>query len=187
MKVFEVSTDGDDYQMLEPEDKQPIVDGVRLYMFDGTPKAEDWMPLSLYIPNPTRPRPNFFHSFLGAFVVSPATMTPEIAEFLEMAGELLPLPFEGQEFEIANILEVVNCINANESIWKTYPSGKKLVRKPAFYPDRFGESSISKIPEMRYRIFCYEGIKSREDEFKTYVEDNHLTGLKFREVWSDEK
>jgi len=186
MKVFEVLVDGDSYQRLEQEDKSSAALHDPMYKFDGMPKADKWRPLSVYIPNPKRPRPDFFASFLGSFVLDPERMPPEIWEFTDMAGELLPHPFEGQQFELMNILDVVNCVDAEKSIWLPLPGGRKMMQRPAFHADRFGESSLFKIPELPFRPLCYEGLKSREDEFKTFVEDNHLTGLKFREIWSDE-
>jgi hypothetical protein len=34
-----------------------------------------------------------------------------LEEFLEMAGELLPLPYRGEEYTIVNVTECINCLD----------------------------------------------------------------------------
>jgi hypothetical protein len=104
---------------------------------------------------------------------------------LEMAGELLPLEFEGQEVMLCNITECLNCLDEKASEWGADPvTGEKIVIKPVFNPNRFVQSTLFKAAQCPRRIFCLEYHAQPEDEFKAAFEAEGLKGLIFQEVWS---
>ena len=61
--------------------------------FSGRPYPRKWTPVELYVAQPNRPRPDFFHFGFSAFVCNQRAM--EMAQgVLEEAGELLPVTIE---------------------------------------------------------------------------------------------
>ena len=106
---------------------------------------------------------------------------------MEMAGELLPIPYKGISFQVLNILRVWDCIDEDQSEWLKRPDGSRIcLLKPYFVPQHFEASPLFKIPELPRWIYCWEHNREPEEEFKACVEANKLTGLKFELVWSDE-
>jgi hypothetical protein len=59
--------------------------------------------------------------------------------------------------------------------------------KPVFVPAHMQISSLFKIPERPFTIYCWEEDRDQETEFKACVEKNKLKGLEFELVWTDEK
>jgi hypothetical protein len=189
MKVYEIICEADDFQYFEALDEElqseTMVNEEALLRFDGRPKATIWKPPAAKIVKPKLKRGDFYAFATGAFVVSPEAWE-KAAMFLEMAGEVLPLPYKGQEFAVLNVTECIDSIDENKSSWQKLSSGRKILDKPAFDPSLFGESSIFKIPQNSARIYCYEGSGDPETEFKAFVEQEKMTGLSFSKVWSDE-
>ncbi len=104
-----------------------------------------------------------------------------------MAGEILPLPFNGHEYGILNITDCVNCLDDVRSEWVLgKDTGKRIrIERYVFFPDRFSESTLFKIPETRRgQLLTVEGVADPEQEFKPTVEKLGLTGLKFEPLWS---
>jgi hypothetical protein len=106
---------------------------------------------------------------------------------LEMAGDLLPLPYEDQEYTILNVTECINCLDHEASEWRHSPfTGQRISPlRYVFHPDRFSESTLFKIPETRRaEILVVEGLHDPEAEFRYAVEQGNLKGLIFEELWS---
>jgi hypothetical protein len=108
----------------------------------------------------------------------------------EMAGELLPLPCDGVELTVLNVLECINCLDHERSTWLTTKDGQRIYPDPfkkgsyVFHAERLPESSLFKIPELRQgRVLCRERDGDPELEFKAAVELHGLVGLKFQLLW----
>jgi hypothetical protein len=69
-------------------------------------------------------------------------------EAMEMAGEYLPAEIEGEpgEFSFCHITNCINVLDPSKSEWEQCGLGR-LLKRPAFRPERFGEESLFKIPE----------------------------------------
>jgi hypothetical protein len=156
-----------------------------LLRFDGRPKSKTWKAPKVKILKPKLKKGDFFGFNDGAFAVSPAAWE-RCAMFLEMAGELLSLPYQQEKFAVLNVTECIDCLDDAKSEWAKVGSTRRLVR-PAFVPSLFGESSIFKHPYSWVRTYCYEESCDPETEFKAFVEKQRLTGLKFNPIWTDEK
>ena len=101
-----------------------------------------------------------------------------------MAGELLPLPYQGQEYTLLNVTECINCLDEEHTEWVYHLGTKIQIAKYVFHPDRFSESTIFKIPQTRRgEILTVEGLKDPEDEFKYVVEKEGLKGIEFEMLW----
>jgi hypothetical protein len=107
----------------------------------------------------------------------------------EMAGEILPIKVErGPDLYLLNVLECMNGLNYDITIWDYYNDGSKgRILKFGFHPERvLNEASIFKIPEdLKTSIFCYADIKNPDDEFYHIYHKYKLTGLIFEEVYND--
>lgn len=157
--------------------------------FDGRPLARNWRPVELYIATPRLPKPDFY-GFGSAWVIN--QRAAELAgEALEMSGELLPVKMDGapEDFYIYNCTNCMNVVDRDRSVWNSLGrKGEfKVLQKPAFFGDRFGEETLFKIIEDgAFTNYCLERSgEALEGEFKAVVEKNQLTGLEFELIWSD--
>jgi hypothetical protein len=156
--------------------------------FSGRPFPAKWKPIEFYIDNPLLPRPDFYSLGVGAFVCNERARVVG-GEPLEMTGELFPVTVEGEKgtFYVYNCTNCLNVVDPENSVWETLGEFK-LLGKPAFFGERFGEESLFKIPQNgASNIYCLERSGEADDgEFKAIVEKHGLTGLEFELVWSDE-
>lgn len=184
MKVFRVSLGVNNFQGFLPTDSN--IWKTDILNMNCKPKVKVWSALSVYISHPVLERGNFFSLCSGAFVTD-IEATKKLRTHLEMGGELLPINHKGETFHLFNTLECVNCLNDEATSWVYGEKTRAKIRiaKYQFFPDRFSESTLFKIPETCLgEILTVSGIKDREDEFKWRVEDSGLTGIKFEELWS---
>jgi len=185
MKVFRASADVNHYQYLLPAD----TDAPGVYDFDCTPK-EPWNPPEVYSYKPLLLAADIwgYGMIESTWAVSPGAFE-RLKWLLVGAGELLPLPFDNQQFALLNVTQCVNCLDHNKTEWVIGETTGKPIRieRYAFHGDRLPESSVFKIPEThRGEVLCYEGGKDRDDELKPFVERHNITGLRFTELWSSD-
>ena len=159
--------------------------------FEGQPYSKKWRPAKVYIDKPRLPRPDFF-SYDSKVLVCNERAIELAGEPMEMAGELLPIEVEREKIKLymLNVTECINVLDYEASDWEELLPGTKLLDKPAFLPDRFGEhTSLFKIPEgSGLKIYCLERSGDVYDgEFKALVEHHRLTGLEFELIWTDRK
>ncbi len=189
MTVYSITCNSDKFQSFTILDEKLVSDSWTnpdaMLEFDGRLKTKSWKAPKVKILKPKLKRGDFFGFNEGAFAVSPGAWE-RCAMCLEMAGELLPLPYEKEKFAVLNVTECIDCLDDKRSEWRIVGSSR-LIKKPAFDPSLFGESSIFKHPYSSVRIYCYEESGDPETEFKAFVEKEKLTGLNFNEVWSDGK
>ena len=112
----------------------------------------------------------------------------KVHHFLDPAGELLPLLYDGEKFWLFNCTECINAVNRDASEWYINPDTNKRawVTKWAFHPERFTQSVFS-VPELSCSgILVSEECGDPKFEFKAFVESEGLTGLVFKELWDSE-
>jgi hypothetical protein len=109
----------------------------------------------------------------------------ELRQYLASVGELLPLPYRGREFAVWNLTECIDALDADASVWLHHDNGERFrVESPRFRRDRLGWN-VFKVPEMPQSIFAWVDDRiERRQLFKLRVEDDRLTGLIFRELYS---
>jgi hypothetical protein len=159
--------------------------------FKGLPFHE-WNPPEMRSPYPLHIAPDFWRlgTGRGAFAAGPKALAiGSVNDILLAAGQLLPLPFNGQELMICNILECVDCIDEDKSEWqlKAKTNIRLFPTRPFFEWDWIPRSTLFKIPQCPWDIFTWEHHYDPESEFKACVEANKLTGLKFEPMWSQEE
>mgnify|MGYP001773483530 CR=1 FL=1 len=184
MKVYRIRNDVNHYQYFLTERD---ADAFKLRM-DCVPVADKWDPPPVFIFKPKHKKGDFFQFNSDILITSPRA-TEVLRTHLEMAGELLPLPYQGQEFTVLNVTECINCLDYQNTEWMyDEQSGVALwPTKYAFLSNRFTESMLFKIPETsRSEILVVEGLHEPNEEFRAVVQQAGLEGLIFEEIWSDD-
>lgn len=181
MKVFRIHNDINNFQYFLTEQEN---DWEKLVM-DCTKMLKRWAPPPVFIYKPKHKQGNFFNFDSGLLTCDPEA-TETLRSYLEMAGELLSLPYEGKEYSILNVTECINCLNQEKTEWIYGKStGSRIgIKNYSFHPNRFSESVIFKIPETsKTEILVVEGLKDPDEELQFVVESTGLKGLVFELIW----
>ena len=90
--------------------------------------------------------------------------------------------FNEKEYFGINVITVLDAIDYEKSIYKTYRDGKRIMafEKYVFLPTVIEDVSMFKILDEKTRYAFVS------DEFKQTVEKNNLLGFKFKLVWVSE-
>lgn len=177
MKVYRFENDVNRYQCFFTEDEN---DEVKL-MTDCTPLASTWEPPPVYIYMPRLKAGDLYNFHGGSLIFSPAA-TEKLRSFLEMAGELLPLPFESQVYTLLNVTECINCLDRKNTKWR-YAEDSWPIDHYAFHRNRFSESDIFKIPETcNVEVLVLD----REDggSFVDALREHEIKGYRLELLWS---
>lgn len=96
--------------------------------------------------------------------------------------EVLPLVFDEQEFFGINVITVLDAIDYENSIYRTYCDGKRIMtfKKYAFISSVIKDVPIFKIKDEKTRYAFVS------EDFKNKVEENNLLGFQFELVWNNE-
>ncbi len=184
MKVYRLRNDVNRYQHFLRDDTG---DDVVVLDPDCRPRAGTWSPPPVIVLDPFLEEGDFYQFDPGILITSPRA-TDVLRGELELAGELLPLPYKGKEYTVLNVTECIDCLDQEGSKWLRTSLGEEIYPlEYSFHKHRFTESSLFKIPEThKSEILVVEGLKDPEDEFRYIVESAGLKGLIFQEIWSDE-
>ena len=155
--------------------------------FNCEKKMPMWEPHLFYNADPMKKPHNFF-TIGTSSVLTFDEHTLEICQTVfEMAGEILPIKVErSMDLYLLNILECMNGLNYDTTVWDYYSDGTKgRILQYGFHPERvLNEASIFKIPEdLMTNIFCYADVKNPDDEFYYIYHKHKLTGLIFEKVY----
>ena len=145
MKVFRLNNDVNRYQYFLTENES---DAMKL-ISNCAPSKATWLPPPVFVYKPRHQEGDFYNFYSGTPILTPRA-TELLRDYLEMSGELLPLPYKSEIFTLLNITECINCLDEQNSEWlhESYPGEKSgPIKKYVFHPDRFSESDIFKIPE----------------------------------------
>ena len=177
VKVYRIVNDVDKYQGLSIVRGAP--GNLTTNMFDGSSLRDEWSPPQVYSLYPKKNKPDFWKLWAGgATLVSGPDVTEKVYSAYARAGELLPLPFDGELFTVLNVTECIDCLDRENSRWMDELKIGRPV-KYAFYGERMS-SSLFKIPETcRAEIFALEIDGDPLEEFKAIVEAENLSGLRF--------
>ena len=156
---------------------------------EGTSQLETWEPRQVWY------HPLDFEKDLGmanfprwsaVSIVCDAVAKEIIHKLLADHVEFLPLAYYGTKFldgkvsdskySAINVLKILDCLD-HKRIEFSYYGSLKYISQLAFKPNCIGGTPIFKLP-IQNSISTYV-----TNEFKQLVEDNNLTGLKFRKVW----
>lgn len=150
-------------------------------------KVATWVPPPIFVNKPELERGNFTKVWgFNGFAVD--TRACEVLKgIFDENCELLPfLPHEGETFYRLNVLNIVDCLDAEKTKWKLQPNGEKSLQVEGyqFDPTRFNRGTLFKLPKQS-ALLTVTGVFPEKSDFKKLVEHEGLTGLKFEEVWSE--
>jgi hypothetical protein len=181
--VYQVRGDVNHYQSLL-RDAPATPAAAEMLRFHGRAKAAMWVPPPVYSPTLSLKAPDIW-TLNGALVFPPEALAV-LDDVLSKAGELLPLPFEGETWHVFNIVHTTNCLNEEATTWLMNGEHRVRAQKLAFHEHRLPEPTLFTVPQASVRTLCIQGLVSPEDDFKAVVEDNGLTGLEFELLWDSE-
>ena len=178
MKIWQLNFELDKYDNLIPI-KDFTVEEIQ--SFDGRSHLSQWKPIQV-----TRMEPEKGLELSDApgftFPVFSKKAWHCLETLISKNVEVLPLDFDEKEYLGINVITVLDAIDYEKSIYKTYRDGKRIMafKKYVFLPDVIANVSIFKISDEKTRYAFVS------DEFKQIVEKNNLSGFKFKLVWDSE-
>jgi hypothetical protein len=197
---YKVETDVERFQYFLLEDASQA----SYLVANGAPWKEAWMSPSVFSFQPRLREGDFWHrgGFGACFAVRPEAFETGLDLFLQPAGELLPLPYQGRKFKVLNVTECIDALDHEQTTWYDvdhvdddgFDHGPREVFKPAprveepvFRLDRLGWQ-LFKVPETAVtNIYCWEGsLDGEEEQFRRFCEREGLTGLTFTEIYTTE-
>lgn len=178
MKVYRIVTDVDKYQYFLTQNEKDALD----LLTDCKPRAMSWKPPSVFVYEPLH-KAGDFYSFSTCTLITNPEATEKLRTFLEMAGELLPLPFESEVYTLLNVTECINCLDHDHSEWRTAEK-VGIPKRYVFHHDRFSESTIFKIPETHRADVL---VLDREDgeSFVDALRDHDIKGYTLELLWTE--
>jgi hypothetical protein len=186
MKVFEINPDFA-YQTFYTSDPDGPETMDEEYSLDGGSKLTTWRSLPIFEADPAqKPVGNFAHCWDGGFIVDTHASTV-LKPVLEKCAELLPLKrYKGRAYYLLNVLNCPDCLDERRTKWRIGKKNKVrfAIDEYQFVPDKLTDSTLFRIPK-HVSLFTVVGRPRANIEFKTMVEREGLTGLKFEEIWSE--
>lgn len=180
MKIWQLSFDVDNFDNFIPEIE---LTATEVQSFDGRPKKINWTPIKV---KRMEPEKGLLLGDAPGFTIP--VFSKRALEFLYPiigdSSEILPLLTDEGEFYGINVTAVVDVIDYAKSEYLTYNDGKRIM---AFKKYAFVQNHVL----MHHNIFKIVDEPTRRayvsDKFKRVVEDNELTGFKFKLVWDSEE
>lgn len=179
MKIWQLNFELDEYENLIPT-KEFTVEQIK--SFDGRSHLSQWNPIKVKRMEPEKglglsDAPGFL------FPVFSRKALECLESLMGNNVEILPLDFNEKEYLGINVVTVLDAIDYEKSIYKTYRDGKRIMafKKYVFLPNIVKDVSIFKITDEKTRYVFVS------DEFKKIVEANNLSGFKFKLVWDSEQ
>jgi len=189
MKVFQISPDFafQTFYTLDPDVRGFSEVSYLLELTQCSRMLQNWKPLRLAEESSKLKRGNFAHSWGGGFIIDTRAIEA-LRPILEQSCELLPLlPHKGESLQVMNVLDCVDCLDEEKTRRAIdSASGMKLTIIEEFHFDSSSirGSSLFKLPK-RPEFFTVTGLVDPQIEFRSVVEREALTGIKFEELWSD--
>ena len=106
MKVYRLVADVNNFQGVTPVDMDAWADFA--LSVDCRPKKAAWKPMEVYIHEPMLLEGDFYGITPG-FIVARDRAYSTVGEFLEMAGELLPMVHGKETLSLLNVTQCINC------------------------------------------------------------------------------
>ena len=186
MKVFEIRPDFA-YQTFYTSDPNGPETEKEDYSLDGESKLTGWKPLPVFEADPAlKPVGNFAHCWDGGFMID-VRASSALNAILEKCAELLPLqPYKGHTYHLLNVLNPLDCLDDLRTKWRIGKEhGKRIgIEQYQFIPERLANATLFRLPKW-ISLFTAVGGRGAKVEFKTIIEREGLTGVRFVEVWSE--
>jgi hypothetical protein len=158
------------------------------FILNGTSRIEGWKPLPVSWAKPRRRHANFEYAFCGQSYVIDGSVYAGIEQIFRDSCEFLPLVMEGQQSHyLLNPVVRVDCLDEEKTKWRGLPGtnhSRYEVNEYHFIAGRVRSIPIFLLPD-RCELYTATGVTTPDREFKSIIEREGFTGLKFRSVWSE--
>lgn len=183
MRVFMITSEDKYGGVYLPHEK--LLEG---FLLNGSSITEGWSPLPVSWAKPRQQHANYEYAFCGQSYVIDESVYVAMAQILHKSCELLPLLVKGQQTHyLLNPVVRVDCLNMERTKWRGLPGtnySRYEIDKYHFIASRVPEIPIFILPD-RCELYTATGVTSLDQEFKSIIEKEGFTGLKFRSVWSE--
>ena len=180
MKIWQLNFEVDSFDNFIPE-KEFSAD--ELQSFDGRTQKANWIPLKV---KRMEPEKGLALSDAPGFTIPVFSMKALniIESIICESSEKLELITDEGEYYGINVTAVLDVIDYSKSEYRTFSDGKRIMafKKYAFLqqPELIKHDIFKIIDEPTRRSFV-------SDKFKNMIEENGLTGFKFKLVWDSEE
>ena len=151
--------------------------------FPGGPIGDDWKPFAVEF-RLRRDEHFDLQWLLGASaLLFRAAVCDQLAEVLRPEEiELLPFPTPYGEFMLGNVINVVDCLDREKTVFRP---NAKAIEYHVFRPEAV-RGAFFKVPESRAGIFVPEYTADPATEFRAAVQCYGLKGIRFDLLWESE-
>lgn len=149
--------------------------------FDGKPLMDHWYPPKVTSHIKGRPT-DFFNCHNGALLISQKAKTLLEAHIHPGEAEFLPLEHEGHSYYFMHILNIVSCIDADNSLEERIPNGLLLRYKEY----AFHEELVKPHHVMRVKYHEGENLVNYpfiSDSIRHAIVNSDLQGYQLIEMW----
>lgn len=178
MNIWKLGFEVDRYDNLTAEPEMGIEE---LQSFDGRSKKDQWIPRTFVKLEPEKKLPlSNAPGFLAHIPIFDKKSVDLLNGYLKDAVEILPIQSKDGEFYIINVINVLDCIDYEKSMYRTFPNSDRIM---AFQSYAFKEEMLQGV-----NIFKIKDEPRRSafitDDFRNCVLENKLVGFKFQLVWN---
>lgn len=146
--------------------------------------AASWQPMALKLKAGVYGQGDVQSFLTGAGIILNKTARSTLADVLRPDEvELLPLPFENEMFWLVNVINVIDCLDTERSVF----SGGSLVPDYLAFHPHLVKCTLFKLPQQTLGIYVPEYTGDPKTEFKAAVEHAGLKGIKFDLLWESEE
>ena len=171
--------------VIEPDTDLYLTSLSTHYRFDGRLRR-NWKPWTVAASDERWFRPDIWwlvESGGGALVCSPPTVQL-LGDVLHPFAQLLPLPVDGEDFELVNVTRVVNCFAPGSTVGLSQDDLSVEIRYD-FDCSALPADGVFKVPETAgEEILVVEGDDAHRG-FQALVTDYGIRGIFFRAVWDE--
>lgn len=155
-------------------------DGYKTYEFEGKPAKSrkfDSIRPSEYKDEVYKPIGDVFSIDTSSYIINEKAYKV-LYPYLKNHSQTFQLKNEDKMFYVINVTDIIDCLDYDKSEIKYFPSSGRImnVEKYAFHNKKLKNATIFKLPEF------LKGISYVTEEFKDVVEENYITGFKFKEL-----
>ncbi len=154
--------------------------GYKTYEFDGE-KVEnrnfDLFALSKYKDEIEKPIGDVSSISTSSYIINEKAYNV-LYPYLKEHSQIFRLKNKNKIFYVINVTDIIDCLDYEKSELKRFPSSGRVMRvtKYVFRTKKLKNATIFKLPEFP------KGISYVTEQFKKVVEENNITGFKFKEL-----
>ncbi|GAA4737608.1 imm11 family protein [Flavisolibacter ginsenosidimutans] len=155
------ATDYTEFHFLEEKDRSFFQETVTNCFEKLNSVMSSWRPLYMFRGEPKK-HPDFFEIDATSVIAISQKAVDRLKQFLEKDIELLPLETDAGRYYVLNVMNIVDCLNKNESVYTSTNNGLiAAYTSLEFIQEKIADNVIFKIPELPYHTFITDEIQDR--------------------------